>query len=230
MTDLTNPAATTAVGGVQQTGDTNTQVQGMYVVGPHSVYNSVNELFEGAKQKELYIAKLEAENAALQSEVSKASNREQFVHELQRMTTPTTVQQPADTTADSESKLKELVNKVLNDKAEEARQSQMRKNAESIFGSDVEQKLEAKASELGMTKQQLVGLPEQAFYTLVGIKKESVSAPANMMQGRQGMFSQIPSEAESFAAEVRSPEAKNPHKMAELIKRALEHPELLSNL
>ena len=229
MTELMNPAATTAEGGVQNGGETNTQ-SGMYVVGPHSVYNSVNELFEGAKQKELYIAKLEAENAALQSEVSKASNREQFKQELERLTTPTTTQPTADTTADNESKLKELVNKVLSDKAEEARQSQMRKNAESIFGNETEQKLEAKASELGMTKDQLTSLPEQAFYTLVGIKKENIGVPANMMQGRQGMFTQVPTDAETFAAEVRSPEAKNPQKMAELIRRAMENPSLLAKL
>lgn len=229
MTETMNPTATTVEGGVQNGGDTNTQ-SGMYVVGPHSVYNSVNELLEGAKQKEMYIAKLEAENAALQSEVSKASNREQFVQELQRLTTPTTTQTPAETTVDSESKLKELVNKVLNDKAEEARQSQMRKNAESIFGNEVEQKLEAKASELGMTKDQLTSLPEQAFYTLVGIKKDQTVVPTNMMQGRQGVFSQVPSDAEAFAAEVRSPEARDPRKMAELINRAMENPSLLSKL
>lgn len=228
MTDIMNPA-TTGAGGVQQVEGTNQQ-PGMYVVGPHSVYNSVNELFEGAKQKEMYIAKLEAENAALQSEVSKASNREQFKEELQRLTTPTTTQPTTDTTVDSESKLRELVNKVLSDKAEEARQSQMRKNAESIFGNDVEQKLEAKASELGMTKQQLTSLPEQAFYTLVGIKKESLAAPVNLMQGKQGMFTQTPTDAEAFAAEVKSPDAKDPRKMAELIERALKDPSLLQNL
>ena len=229
MTDTMNPTATTVEGGVQNGGDTNTQ-SGMYVVGPHSVYNSVNELLEGAKQKEMYIAKLEAENAALQSEVSKASNREQFKQELERLTTPTTTQQASATTDDNEGKLKELVNKVLSDKAEEARQSQMRKNAESIFGNETEQKLEAKASELGMTKDQLTSLPEQAFYTLVGIKKESIGVPANMMQGRQGMFTQTPTDAESFAAEVRSPEARNPKKMAELIDRAMKDPSLLANL
>lgn len=229
MTDFMNPAATTAESGVQNGGETNTQ-SGMYVVGPHSVYNSVNELFEGAKQKEMYIAKLEAENAALQSEVSKANNREQFMQDLQRLTTQPTAQTQASTNADSESKLKELVNKVLSDKAEEARQSQMRKNVESIFGNEAEQKLEAKASELGMTKDQLTSLPEQAFYTLVGIKKEQTVTPANMMQGRQGMFSQVPSEAEAFAAEVKSPEARNPRKMAELIERAMKDPSLLQNL
>jgi len=229
MTDLMNPAATTAEGGIQNGGETNTQ-SGMYVVGPHSVYNSVNELLEGAKQKEMYIAKLEAENAALQSEVSKASNREQFMQDLQRLTTPTTAQQPAATTADNESKLKELVNKVLTDKAEEARQTQMMSNAKTIFGDEVEQKLEAKASELGMTKQQLTSLPENAFYTLVGIKKEQTVAPVNMMQGRQGMFSQAPTEAEAFAAEVKSAEAKDPRKMAELIERACANPSLLANL
>ena len=229
MTETMNPAATTAEGGVQNDGETNTQ-SGMYVVGPHSVYNSVNELLEGAKQKEMYIAKLEAENAALQSEVSKASNREQFKQELERLTTPTTTQQASATTDDNEGKLKELVNKVLSDKAEEARQSQMRKNAESIFGNETEQKLEAKASELGMTKDQLTSLPEQAFYTLVGIKKESIGVPANMMQGRQGMFTQTPTDAESFAAEVKSPEARNPKKMAELIERAMKDPSLLANL
>lgn len=229
MTDLMNPAATTAEGGVQIGGDTNTQ-SGMYVVGPHSVYNSVNELLEGAKQKEAYIAKLEAENAALHSEVSKASNREQFIQELGRLTTPTTTQPAADTTADNESKLKELVNKVLTDKAEESRQAQMMNNAKTIFGDDVEQKLEAKASELGMTKQQLTSLPENAFYTLVGIKKENMGAPANMMQGRQGMFTQVPTDAEAFAAEVKSPEARDPRKMAELIERAMRDPSLLAKL
>lgn len=229
MTDFNNPA-TTGVGGEQYgESDTNTAPD-MFVVGPHTVYKSVGELYEGAKQKESYISKLEAENAALQEEVAKAQNREQFKQDLERLTTPTTRQETTDTTVDTETKLKELVNKALSDRDEATRKAEMQKTVEGVFGGEAEQKLEAKASELGMTVEQLKALPEKAFFALVGIRREA-GAPAGMMAGRQGMYSAAPSEADAFKAEVLDKASlNNGAKMAELIKRAMENPNLVNNL
>ena len=229
MTDFENPA-TTGIGGEQAAAtDTNPATE-MFVVGPHTVYKSVSELYEGAKQKESYISKLEAENAALQEEVAKAQNREQFKQDLQRLTTPTTRQETTDTTVDTETKLKELVKKAFSDRDEEARKAEMQKTVEGVFGGEAQQKLEAKASELGMTVDQLKALPEKAFLTLVGIHK-SAGAPADMMSGRQGMYSAAPSEAEAFKAEVLDKASlNNGAKMAELIQRAIENPSLVNNL
>lgn len=229
MTDYDNPA-TTGVGG-EQYGETNTNTAPeMFVVGPHTVYKSVGELYEGAKQKESYISKLEAENAALQEEIAKAQNREQFKQDLQRLTTPTTRQETTDTTVDTETKLKELVNKALSDRDEATRKAEMQKTVEGVFGGEAEQKLEAKASELGMTVEQLKALPEKAFFALVGIRREA-GAPAGMMAGRQGMYSAAPSEADAFKAEVLDKASlNNGAKMAELIKRAIDNPSLVNNL
>lgn len=229
MTDYDNPA-TTGVGG-EQYGETNTNTAPeMFVVGPHTVYKSVGELYEGAKQKESYISKLEAENAALQEEIAKAQNREQFKQDLQRLTTPTTRQETTDTTVDTETKLKELVNKALSDRDEATRKAEMQKTVEGVFGGEAEQKLEAKASELGMTVEQLKALPEKAFFALVGIRREA-GAPAGMMAGRQGMYSAAPSEADAFKAEVLDKASlNNGAKMAELIKRAMDNPSLVNNL
>ena len=228
MTDFENPA-TTGIGGEQGGMDTNPSPE-VFVVGPHTVYKSVGELYEGAKQKESYISKLEAENAALQEEIAKAQNREQFKQDLQRLTTPTTRQETADTTAETETKLKELVNKALSDRDEEERKAEMQRTVEGVFGGEAQQKLEAKASELGMSIEQLKALPEKAFLTLVGIRREA-GAPAGMMAGRQGMYSAAPSEAEAFRAEVIDKASQNNGaKMGELIKKAMENPSLVNNL
>ena len=228
MTDFENPA-TTGIGGEQGGMDTNPSPE-VFVVGPHTVYKSVGELYEGAKQKESYISKLEAENAALQEEIAKAQNREQFKQDLQRLTTPTTRQETADTTAETETKLKELVNKALSDRDEEERKAEMQRTVEGVFGGEAQQKLEAKASELGMSIEQLKALPEKAFLTLVGIRREA-GAPAGMMAGRQGMYSAAPSEAEAFRAEVLDKASQNNGaKMGELIKKAMENPSLVNNL
>lgn len=229
MTDFENPA-TTGMGGEQSTSMDTNPAQDVFVVGPHTVYKSVGELYEGAKQKESYISKLEAENAALQEEIAKAQNREQFKQDLQRLTTPTTRQETADTTAETETKLKELVNKALSDRDEEARKAEMQKTVEGVFGGEAQQKLEAKASELGLTVEQLKALPEKAFFALVGIRREA-GAPAGMMAGRNGQYSAAPSEADTFKAEVLDKASQNNGaKMAELIKRALENPNLVNNL
>lgn len=229
MTDYNNPA-TTGVGG-EQLGETNTNTTPeVFVVGPHTVYKSVSELYEGAKQKESYISKLEAENATLQEEIAKAQNREQFKQDLERLTTPTTRQETTDTTVDTETKLKELVNKALSDRDEATRKAEMQKTVEGVFGGEAEQKLEAKASELGMTVEQLKALPEKAFFALVGIRREA-GVPAGMMAGRQGMYSAAPSEADAFKAEVLDKASlNNGAKMAELIKRAMDNPSLVNNL
>lgn len=229
MTDFENPA-TTGMGGEQSVSMDTNPTQDVFVVGPHTVYKSVGELYEGAKQKESYISKLEAENAALQEEIAKAQNREQFKQDLQRLTTPTTRQETADTTAETETKLKELVNKALSDRDEEARKAEMQRTVEGVFGGEAQQKLEAKASELGLTIDQLKALPEKAFFALVGIRREA-GAPAGMMAGRNGQYSATPSEADTFKSEVLDKASQNNGaKMAELIKRALENPELVKNL
>ena len=51
--------------------DTNTNGK-KFVVGEHSVYDSVEALFEGAKQKEKYIAELIKANKELQEKINAA--------------------------------------------------------------------------------------------------------------------------------------------------------------
>lgn len=220
MTDTTNPATT----GTEALTNTTSQPTTI-TVGANSAYNSVEALIEGKRQADAYIAQQAATIKQLQEELSKANNREEFQKQLQAQLTNTAVEDDAATTAITEDKLKQMLNTVLaQNKRQEALDRRV-KDAEVLFGAEADQKLEARASELGMTKSALLDLPEQAYVALMGGQKPS---DVSSLESRQQPIMGGDELEKEFAKKLLDPAtAMSPRELGNLVEQAIKNPELL---
>lgn len=220
MTEITNPA-TTGTEALTNTTSQPTTIQ----VGANSAYTSVEALIEGKRQADAYIAQQAATIKQLQEELSKANNREEFQKQLQAQLTNTAVEDDAATTAITEDKLKQMLNTVLaQNKRQEALDRRV-KDAEVLFGAEADQKLEARASELGMTKSALLDLPEQAYVALMGGHKPS---DVSSLESRQQPIMGGDELEKEFAKKLLDPAtAMSPRELGNLVEQAIKNPELL---
>ena len=220
MTETLNPATT----GTEPTVNTNTQGT-TFQVGANSAYNSVEALIEGKRQADAYIAQQAATIKLLQEELAKANNREEFQKQLQAQLTTTAVEDDTATTAITEDKLKQMLNTVLAQTKKQEALDRRVKDAESLFGAEAEQKLEARASELGMTKSALLDLPEQAYVTLMGGSRH---ADVSSLQSRQQPIIGGDEAEKEFAKRLLDPSiTRSPRELGALVEQAIKNPELL---
>lgn len=225
MTDTLEPATT----GETVPNGTTSATGAPIIVGANSVYNSVEALIEGKRQADAYIAQQAALIKQLQEDLSRASNREAFQEQLKaRLDDKTFEVNPENTSTAvvTEDKLKELLKTTLEqNRREEALKTRLEK-ARSMFGEEVDSKLEAKASELGLTKDALLNMPDAAYSALIGEPKHS---DTSLLEGRIIPVLGNEEPSKSFAKRILDPKI-SPKELGSLIEAAIKDPSLLKDI
>lgn len=202
-----------------------------FVVGEHTVYNSVEDLYEGAKQKEQFIQKLVADLKEANTKIEELSKNSTIADQLKQIREHT----ENTTTPVSEEAIKQI---ALNAMQEEKRLSQAESNlanckqAVASINSDVDLALKNKAQELGCTVDYLEGIAKtspKAFKSMFGIKEPASYADVNYLQSTRHVNTET---ANTEAQEFFKNNAKtvNMQQLNTFMKRAMEHPEILANV
>lgn len=205
-----------------------------YVVGEHSVYNSVEELHKGAIQKEGYIQTLKQELAEARATIEELSKNETIVEKLKQIR-----ENKMDNTENTnpsmlpEEAIKQIALNAMQDynKATEAESNLANcKQAVASINADVDLAMKNKAQELGCTVEYLEGIAKtspKAFKSMFGIKETVSFDSVNFLQSsRHANNEPASTEADNF---FKSKDT-SPAKVAEFMKRAMANPSMLSNI
>lgn len=204
-----------------------------FVVGEHSVYNSVDSLFEGAKQKEAYIQKLTADLKEANSKIEELSKNSNIVEQLKQIRENKMDTENTNTSVLPEDAIKQIALNAMQDynKANEAENNLANcKRAVASTQADVELALKNKAQELGCTVEYLEDIARtspKAFKSMFGIKETVSFDSVNFLQNSRHVNTEPSNnEAETFF------KSKNysPVAVAALYKKALENPSMLDNV
>lgn len=205
-----------------------------YVVGEHSVYNSVEELYKGAIQKEGYIQTLKQELAEARATIEELSKNETIVERLKQIR-----ENKMDNTENTnpsmlpEEAIKQIALNAMQDynKATEAESNLANcKQAVASINADVDLAMKNKAQELGCTVEYLEGIAKtspKAFKSMFGIKETVSFDSVNFLQSsRHANNEPASTEADTF---FKSKDMR-PAKVAEFMKKAMANPSMLSNI
>ena len=205
-----------------------------YVVGEHSVYNSVEELYKGAIQKEGYIQTLKQELAEARATIEELSKNETIVEKLKQIR-----ENKMDNTENTnpsmlpEEAIKQIALNAMQDynKATEAESNLANcKQAVASINADVDLAMKNKAQELGCTVEYLEGIAKtspKAFKSMFGIKETVSFDSVNFLQSsRHANNEPASTEADTF---FKSKDM-SPAKVAEFMKKAMANPSMLSNI
>lgn len=204
-----------------------------FVVGEHSVYNSVDSLFEGAKQKEAYIQKLTADLKEANSKIEELTKNSNIVEQLKQIRENKMDTENTNTSVLPEDAIKQIALNAMQDynKANEAENNLANcKRAVASTQADVELALKNKAQELGCTVEYLEDIARtspKAFKSMFGIKETVSFDSVNFLQNSRHVNTEPSNnEAETFF------KSKNysPAAVAALYKKALENPSMLDNV
>lgn len=208
-----------------------------FVVGEHSVYNSVEDLFEGAKQKEKYIAELIKANKELQEKYDSIEKNNSLVDELRNFRKQ--VQEGGYEQMDSTNPnvdydtMKEIALKAMQEKAaEDAAAKNLQECLESIQdkSGDADLAIKSKASELGVSVDYLKDIAmtsPKAFKSMFGIKQESGIAP-NFLQSTKQTTNETRDEATEFFKNKQL--SNSPRAIAAFMEKAMRDPSILDNV
>lgn len=217
--------------------DTEDTKKTVFVVGEHSVYNSVEDLFEGAKQKEAYIAQLIKANKELQERYDSLEHTNNLVKELQEFRKDITEKgvdnmDNTNTTVDYDT-MKEIALKAMQEQTE-AQKAENNLNeclsAVSKLGEDVELALKNKAGELGVGVEYLKDIAKtspKAFKSLFGLKQSDAIAP-NFLQSTKQVSNESGNEAEEFFKNKQL--SSSPRAIAAFMEKAMKDPSILDNV
>ena len=205
-----------------------------YVVGEHSVYNSVEELYKGAIQKEGYIQTLKQELAEARATIEELSKNETIVEKLKQIR-----ENKMDNTENTnpsmlpEDAIKQIALIDMQDynKATEAESNLANcKQAVASINADVDLAMKNKAQELGCTVEYLEDIAKtspKAFKSVFGIKETVSFDSVNFLQSsRHANNEPASTEADTF---FKSKDM-SPAKVAEFMKKAMANPSMLSNI
>jgi len=202
-----------------------------FVVGEHTVYNSVEDLYEGAKQKEAFIQKLVEDLKEANTKIEELSKNSTIADQLKQIREHT----ENTTTPVSEEAIKQI---ALNAMQEEKRISQAESNlanckqAVASINGDVDLALKNKAQELGCTVEYLENIAKtspKAFKTMFGIKEQVSFADVNYLQSTRHVNTETANnEAQEFFK--NSAKKADINQVTAFMKRAMEHPEILANV
>ena len=205
-----------------------------YVVGEHSVYNSVEELYKGAIQKEGYIQTLKQELAEARATIEELSKNETIVEKLKQIR-----ENKMDNTENTnpsmlpEEAIKQIALNAMQDynKATEAESNLANcKQAVASINADVDLAMKNKAQELGCTVEYLEGIAKtspKAFKSMFGIKETVSFDSVNFLQSsRHANNEPASTEADTF---FKSKDM-SPAKVAEFMKKAMANSSMLSNI
>ena len=206
-----------------------------FVVGEHSVYNSVDSLFEGAKQKEQYIQKLVADLKEANAKIEELSSKSNIVEQLKqiRENNMDNNTENTNTSVLPEEAIKQIALNAMQDynKQTEAESNLANcKQAVASIEQDVDLALKNKANELGCTVEYLESIARtspKAFKSMFGIKESVSFDSVNFLQSSRHTNTETQSnEANDFFKSKTT----NPKAVAEFMKKVVANPSLLNNV
>ena len=216
------------------TDDNNSVATTTLVVGEHSVYKSVEDLIEGKRKADEYIAKLSSELKEATATIEDLKARSSIADQLKQIRESKMDTENTNTHTLPEDAIKQI---ALNAMQEANRETEANANLTSCkeavasISSDVDLALKNKAKELGCTVEYLEDIAKtspKAFKSMFGIK-ESVSFDSiNFLQSTRHASESSTDEVTSFFKDKAA--VRDPNKLAELYKKAVANPSILSNV
>lgn len=206
-----------------------------FVVGEHSVYNSVDSLFEGAKQKEQYIQKLVADLKEANAKIEELSSKSNIVEQLKqiRENNMDNNTENTNTSVLPEEAIKQIALNAMQDynKQTEAESNLANcKQAVASIEQDVDLALKNKANELGCTVEYLESIARtspKAFKSMFGIKESVSFDSVNFLQSSRHTNTETQS---NEATDFFKSKTTNPKAVAEFMKKVVANPSLLNNV
>lgn len=204
-----------------------------FIVGEHSVYNTVEDLYKGAVQKEQYIQKLLKEAAELRAQVEQNKYETDLRQELinyrkEALMTNNDTTQVENTTTLTDDTIKEIALKAMQENLAKQQAERNLQECKSMLGSDedtVNLALKNKASELGVTVEDLNDMAStkpQLFKRLFDIK-EAPKVDFIPSSVRQVNNTQPTDTYEEFIKN-----AKDPRYVASMVDKVKKDPSLIS--
>jgi hypothetical protein len=223
----------TVVEGTENTVETTTGIeQKPFIVGEHSVYTSVEDLYQGAIQKEQFIQKLKRENEELNARLQQLNTDETLRQELlniRKDAQMTDVNMGENTTAPiTDDTIKEIALKAMQESAEAQRQANNLQECKSLLGTtdaDVDVALKNKASELGVTTDDLVDMAAkkpQLFKRLFDIKETTRTSDFIPSSVRTVNTTQV----DNYGEFIKN--ANDKRYVATMVEKALKDPSFVS--
>lgn len=230
--------ATTDSTVVEGTADTVATTTGTgktpFIVGEHSVYSDVESLYKGAIQKEMFIQQLQKEKAELSAQLEQLKTDTDLIEQLKEyrkeilMTDNTSAVENTNTPITDEA-IKEIALKAMQENMEKQRQAANLQECKSLLGNtaeSIELALKNKANELGVDARELeemAATKPQLFKRLFEIKSPAKSLdyiPSSIRTNDNN------SQTDAYTDFIKN--AKDSKYIANLTKKALENPEIVS--
>lgn len=204
-----------------------------FIVGEHSVYNTVEDLYKGAVQKEQYIQKLLKEAAELRAQVEQNKYETDLRQELIKyrkdaLMTNNDTTQVENTTTLTDDTIKEIALKAMQENMAKQQAEKNLQECKSMLGStedDVNLALKNKASELGVTVEDLndmAATKPQLFKRLFDIKEapkvDFIPSSVRQVNNTQPV--------DGYSEFVKN--ATNPRYVAEMVDKAMKDPSIIS--
>lgn len=206
-----------------------------FVVGEHSVYNSVEGLFEGAKQKEKFIIQLQDELSKARKQIEELSQKSNITEQLKQIRENKMDTENTNTPELPEDAIKQIALNAMQEanKVKEAESNLANcKQAVASISSDVELALKNKAQELGCSVEYLENIAKtspKAFKSMFGIKEAVSFDTVNFLQSsRQATHETNSGEVEAFFKNQKA--WNNPSVVAAFMDKVLKDPSLLSQI
>ena len=204
-----------------------------FVVGEHSVYKSVEDLIEGKRQADAYIAKLSSELKEANATIEQLKKTGTIVEQLKQIRETKMDTENTNTPKLPEDAIKQIALNAMQEqtKALEAENNLANcKQAVASINADVDLAMKNKAQELGCTVEYLEGIAKtspKAFKSMFGIKETVSFDSVNFLQSsRHANNEPASTEADTF---FKSKDM-SPAKVAEFMKKAMANPSMLSNI
>ena len=206
-----------------------------FVVGEHSVYKSVEDLIEGKRQADAYIAKLSSELKEANATIEQLKKTGTIVEQLKQIRETKMDTENTNAPKLPEDAIKQIALNAMQEqtKALEAENNLANcKQAVASLNADVELALKNKANELGCSVEYLESIAKtspKAFKSMFGIKENVSLDSINFLQSsRHAINGTANEEATAFFKDPTL--SRNPSKVAEFMKKAMKDPSLLSNV
>ena len=213
--------------------DNETVATTTLIVGEHSAYKSVEELIEGKRKADEYIAKLSQDLKEAKATIEGLSKNATIVEQLKQIR-----ENKMDNTENTnpsqlpEEAIKQIALNAMQDynKANEAESNLANcKQAVASINADVDLAMKNKAKELGCSVEYLEGIAKtspKAFKSMFGIKETVSFDSVNFLQSSRHTGNET---ANTEADEFFKSKQYTPAKVAEFMKRAQNNPEVLAN-
>lgn len=202
-----------------------------FVVGEHSVYNSVQDLFEGAKQKEGYISKLQEELATARKQIEELSHKSNITEQLKQIRENKMDTENTNTPMLPEDAIKQIALKALQEsnKAQEAESNLANcKQAVASINSDVDLAIKNKAQELGCTVEYLEDIAKtspKAFKSMFGIKEAVSFESINFLQNSRHVENES-SDGKAEAFFKNKAALRDPRAVAAFMEEVMKNPSI----